>query len=81
MNPAAVALFACAALLLWLVPRRYAQAPLLAGCCYMTDGQGIEIGPVSLPVFRMLMAIGFLRVMIKGERIEGGLNTIDKLVI
>lgn len=81
MNPATVALFACAALLLWLVPRRYAPAPLLAGCCYMTDGQGIEIGPVSLPVFRMLMAIGFLRVMIKGERIEGGLNTIDKLVI
>ena len=81
MNPAALAFFLCASILLWVAPRRYAAAPLLAGCCYMTDGQGIDIGPFSFPIFRMLMGIGLVRVIIKGEQIEGSFNSVDKLVI
>lgn len=81
MNLFATAFFLIVAALLWTVPRKWAPVPLLVGSCYMTLGQGIEIGPISLPIFRMLMAVGFLRVLVKGERIEGDLNKIDVAVI
>jgi hypothetical protein len=47
----------------------------------MTMGQVIEIGPFSFQLFRMLLAFGVLRVLFRGERIQGGLTTVDKLVI
>lgn len=69
------------AAMLWTVPRKWAIVPLLLGCCYMTMGQGIALGPASLPVYRMLIAVGVLRVFIKGERIQGAPNIIDKMII
>ena len=44
-------------------------------------GQGIEIGPVSLPMLRILLAVGFLRVLIRGETIAGGINRMDWLMV
>lgn len=81
MNPLALAFFLLTAVALWVVPRKYAPAPLLVGCCYMTIGQGIDLGPISLPIFRMLMAVGLLRVFLRGERIAGGFNKIDNLML
>lgn len=63
------------------VPRKWAPVPLLVGCCYMTMGQGIELGPISLPIYRMLLFVGLARVVAKGERFSGSLNVIDKLII
>lgn len=61
--------------------RELAPIPLLASCCYMTLGQGIDFGPVSLPVYRLILAIGLLRVLVRREALAGGLNAIDKLMI
>jgi hypothetical protein len=47
----------------------------------MTLGQGVEIGPFSFTVIRMLVAVGILRVVIRHERVVGGLNGLDKLII
>lgn len=47
----------------------------------MTLGQGIELGSISLPIYRMLLAVGLLRVTLKGERVTGNINLIDKLMI
>ncbi len=47
----------------------------------MTRGQEFEIGPAHFPVLRILATVGFLRVIAKGEKIFGGLNAIDKLLI
>jgi hypothetical protein len=63
------------------MPRGKALIPLLAGCSLMTSGQGIEIGPISLPIYRMLILIGIFRVLIKGETLIGGLGGVDKLVV
>jgi hypothetical protein len=81
MDIIALLFFVVNAVALWAVPRKYAPVPLLAGCCYMTLGQGIELGPISLPIFRMLMAVGLLRILVKGETIVGGFNKIDKIMI
>lgn len=81
MNPFALLFFLVCAAALFAVPRKWAPVPLLIGCTYMTLGQGIDLGPISLPVYRMLLIVGVLRVMAKGETLPGGLNRIDKLMI
>ncbi|MEI8037509.1 MAG: hypothetical protein WCJ14_03885 [Verrucomicrobiota bacterium] len=81
MNPLALFFFlACAAALI-SVPRKWAPVPLLIGCTYMTLGQGIHLGPISLPVYRMLLLVGAIRVYAKSEALPGGFNRIDKLML
>ena len=47
----------------------------------MTMGQGIELGAFSLPIYRMLLLVGLLRIYIKGEGIDDFGNTIDRLML
>lgn len=81
MNPFALLLFFGCSIALMSVRRELAMVPMLVGCTYMTLGQGIELGPISLPVFRMLLLVGVVRAVIKKESICGGLNRIDKLML
>ncbi len=81
MNFTALAFLIISVTALMALPRKWAPIPLLASCCYMTIGQGIELGPVSLPVYRIVLAVGLLRVIVRRETIVGGTNTIDKLIV
>jgi hypothetical protein len=81
MNPLALLFFVFCAALLVAVPKRWAPVPLLAGCTYMTLGQGIEIGSISLPVYRMMLLVGVLRVVMRGEGIMGSFNKVDKAMM
>jgi hypothetical protein len=65
------------AVALLALPRRWAPLPLLAGACYMTMGQGVVIGPFHFPVIRLLLLVGILRVLVRRERLLGGLNGLD----
>jgi hypothetical protein len=69
------------AIALLSLPRHLAPLPLLLGCCYMTVGQRFDIGPISFNVIRVLVLAGMMRVMMRGERLTGGLNGMDKLMI
>ncbi len=71
----------CMGALLLALPRRLAVIPLLAGACYSGPLAFIDVGPASLTVFRVLVFVGLLRVAARGERIHGGLNRIDGLII
>ncbi len=77
MNPFAIGLLLTSAALLLALPRQWAPLPLLVGVCYMTLGQGIEIGPFGFTVIRVLVAVGVLRVIVRGERIVGGMMGLD----
>lgn len=81
MNPFAVILVFCVSVALFTCPRRLAPIPLLFGCCYMTVGQGLELGPISLPVYRIVLLLGALRVLSHGEWQGLRANRIDKLMI
>jgi len=63
------------------LPRRWAASPLLIGACYMTLGQGLNIGPFTFTVIRIIVAAGVLRILIKRERFEGPLLGIDKIMV
>ncbi len=81
MNAPSFVLFLVLAIALWTVPRKLALAPFLVGCCLVTTGQGLHLGFITLPIYRMLMLIGVIRVLVKGERIVGGINLIDRLMM
>ncbi len=70
---------ATAALMLGL-PRKWAVLPLLMGAAYITFGQRLEIGSLSFPVIRVVIAAGFLRVILRGERPADGPNLVDRLM-
>lgn len=67
--------------ILFSVPRRWAPMPLIAGACYMTLAQGIDIGPLSFTVVRILILAGIARAVIKGERLVGGLRSFDWVMV
>jgi len=69
------------AVALLTLPRRWAPLPLLVGACYMTLDQGIELGSFHFPVIRMLLAVGLVRVIIRGERLVGRMNSLDWLMM
>jgi hypothetical protein len=69
------------ALLLFIVPRRHAALPLLITSFYMTQGQVIAIGPAHFTVLRLLVVIGFVRVFCRGERLPGGVQPLDGLLL
>lgn len=81
MNGIAITFVVANAIALMFLPRRLAPLPLLVGTCYMTLGQGFEAGPFSFTVIRMLVAAGFLRVLLRGERLQERINGMDWLML
>jgi hypothetical protein len=81
MNSFAVTFLIITSFTLLLLPQRWAPLPLLIGACYITRNQGIEIEPFTFPVLRLLIAAGWVRVLIRGERLEGQMNGLDRLML
>ena len=71
MNALAILFALTVAGALLVVPRRWALLPLLIGSCYMTLGQGIQIGPFSFTVIRLLIA---------NTEIGQGTNTVMPMI-
>jgi hypothetical protein len=55
--------------------------PFLVGACYITYGQGIEVGALTFYVIRLLLLGGLIRVIIRREFAGIRLITLDKLMI
>jgi hypothetical protein len=81
MTQGAIAFVSVAVLTLIAVPRRLAVVPLLAGACYITLNQSIELGSLTFSVLRILIAAGVVRAVLRGEQLTGGVNTLDRSVI
>ncbi|MBI5584174.1 MAG: hypothetical protein HY892_10140 [Deltaproteobacteria bacterium] len=81
LNGYALFFFILNAVALLALPRRYAPLPLLVGACYITRGQGIDLGGYSFTVVRMLVAVGVVRLLLRGERLEGGIVGLDWLMV
>lgn len=81
MTPLGFLFTLIASIALLTVQRRWAPLPLLMGACYMTVGQGVEIGPFSFTVIRIVILMGWVRVLVRGERPPGGLIGLDWIMI
>ncbi len=78
-NPQALVALLVLAYLTWSLPRHYAICPLLAMVCLMPLGQELVIGGFHFFLFRILLLIGLLRVIVKGEAKQLVWNRTDKL--
>lgn len=81
MNPLAVLLLIVCAVGIAGAQSTWSMACFLVGCCYMTAGEGVSFLGFNLPVFRILLLIGVIRLVLEGKGIQGGINTIDKVII
>jgi hypothetical protein len=62
------------------LPRNRAVLPFLMVTTWISLDQQINIG-LHLPVLRILIAVGLLRVLAKGERMAGGVNSLDRMML
>jgi hypothetical protein len=69
------------AVMLLILPLNWAILPLLIGACFMTLGQGVEIGSYNFTIIRMLIGVGFVRVALRRERFSGSIISLDWLVL
>jgi hypothetical protein len=81
MNFIAIVFIIFSGVVLLTIPRQWAALPMLAGAFYMTLAQVITLGPIHLQPLRILIAIGLLRVIIRGERLAGQMNSLDWLMV
>lgn len=64
--------------LTWSLPRRLAIAPLLVMVCLMPMGQKLVLLGLNFTLFRILLAVGVLRVLVRGEAHRLKWTTVDK---
>ena len=66
---------------LFVLPRRWAPLPLLVGVCYITLDQILLIGRFHFTAIRILIAVGGLRLLCRGERPVGGFHALDGVML
>jgi hypothetical protein len=81
VNATCIAVTGLLGVLLLALPRRLAAIPLLLGAAYVSRDAVVEIGPANFTAVRILVAVGVLRILLRGERPAGGLDGVDRLVL
>ena len=80
-NPPGLLLTGLMGLLLVILPRRYALAPILILACFMSMGQAIVILDSHFTMIRILVFCGWIRLLVRGEIQRLSFNAVDKIVI
>jgi hypothetical protein len=81
MNSIGIAFATVCVLLMLTLPRRWAILPLILSAAYMTHGQALEIAGANFTMLRIVVAVGFLRVLLRREHIAGGFVALDRWVL
>jgi hypothetical protein len=84
VHPPVLAAMVILGILIFVLPRKYVLIPLLAGIVLIPYGQNIYIGGVHLFVYRILLLVGWARVLASrpsGKFLAGGFSTLDKVFL
>jgi hypothetical protein len=81
LNSLGLAFIVAMCVLILILPRRYAIAPLIMITCYMTLGEDVLVGGLHFTMFRILALVGWIRILMRGEIRNFKMNSIDKLFI
>lgn len=81
MNGLGILFTVITTVLLLRLPRQWCPLPLLMAASFITIEQQLEVGPLHFPAIRILIVVGVIRVVLKREKIAGGVNNLDRLVI
>lgn len=69
------------AILLFVVPRKYFLLPFILAACFVPADQRVIIFGLDFTPLRMLVLAGFLRTVLRSERLTFKWNRFDKLVL
>lgn len=85
LHPAVLAVLIAVALLTFLLPRKYVIVPLLLAMLLTPSGQNLYLGGVHVYVFRILVLVGWGRLLSSklssGRFLAGGFSTLDKVFL
>ena len=62
------------------VKRRMTPLPLIMTACFVTFGQVVGVGPLHFYMIRIIIFLGFLRIIIRKELSEVKFNSVDKII-
>jgi hypothetical protein len=80
-NALGLVLTVASGLMLLILPRRYAIAPVIMICCYMTMGQSIVVAGCHFTMIRLLVVFGWSRVLLRGEFRNIEFNQLDRMIL
>lgn len=80
-NAAGVVFTVICGLVLLALPRRYAIFPVIVICCYMTMEQSVVVAGCHFTMVRILMLMGWIRILVRGELRGIRLNSLDRSVL
>jgi hypothetical protein len=72
---------AMASVLILALPRSYALLPLVLAPAYTPTTEVLAIGGANFTIPRLLIALGFMRVVVRGEALGGRWERVDSLVL
>ena len=81
MDPLALILLCVLCLVVLIGGRVAASVAIIASVCLMTMGQLIVIGPFHLHFFRLVILVGFARIIARGELQDLRSNRIDAAIL
>ena len=67
--------------LMVVLPRRYAPIPMIMAGCYITLGQMVYVAGLHFSVMRIMILVGWVRVITRREFKELKFNRIDKALL
>jgi len=80
-TPLGYLLLVCMVFLTWFLPRRAALIPLLLTTCYIPLGQTFVIAGAHFPFFRVLLLVGWFRVLSRKETQGFIFTKMDKVFV
>jgi hypothetical protein len=79
LTPLAAVILLAMVILTWTLPRRFAFCPLLILTCLMPLGQELVLLGLHFPLFRVVLLVGMLRTVFKGEAAQLKWTRLDKV--
>jgi hypothetical protein len=79
LTPLAIVMLLVMVGLTWALPRRFAFCPLLILTCLMPLGQELVLLGLHFPLFRVVLLVGILRVLFRGEAAQLRWTPLDKI--
>jgi hypothetical protein len=81
MNPFGLVIAFFASAFILTLPKRLVVTPFLMGTLYMTRDAVLVLGSAHFTLVQILVFVGILRAMLKGEKITGSMNRVDLFLI
>lgn len=76
-----IAITVLLAVVLFLIPRQYFIIPFIVCACFIPADQRLIVMDLDFTPLRILVVIGVLRLLLKGETIPLRWNVLDKLIL